>query len=169
MNELDIYKWIGAALAAVLSVSWRVFLSGDTLRTVNRKMETLVVETIEEKKWDEVGKFLPRNDNKSIMRLCILQMQLLVFSWWFSLLLTAGCILCIGYIVYEPTSIINSIKNHTPDSGVNLIVSLPILIFLFFIVVTMFVAGYRRRLLDLTEDMKKRHSEQLEKESGDDK
>lgn len=159
MNEFYIYKWIGAALTVVVGISWRAFLSGDTVRSVRRKMELLVVETIEGEKWDKIGEFMPRNNNRSIMKLCILQLQLLVLSCWFSGLLTVGCLLWIVYTFYEPTSIINSIKAHTPGSGLNIEVSVPILLFLFFIVSAMFVAGYKRRLVDLTEEMIKSQSE----------
>lgn len=121
-------------------------------------MEALYVETEQISSSEAVGPFLSRNDNRAIMRLCLLQMQLLVFSWWFSLLLAGSCSCLIGFAFYEPSPIVQAVSNHTAGEGVPVHVWLPILAFLLFIITTIFVAAYRRRLLDLTEEMKSNKS-----------
>ena len=152
MTELNVYAWLLAPFGLILGVIWRVFLSGDTLKSVNRKMEALKVKT-SSKTWDTVGGFLPRHNNRAIMRLCILQMQLLIFAWWFCLLLTIICTSCLLYILIDPNFVIDPINNYVPGDGLNLSISIPILLFWIFIVMTIFVAAYRRRLLDLVGEM----------------
>ncbi len=155
MTELSVYAWLVAPLGLIIGVTFRVFLSGETLRAVSRTMDSLELDTVSGRKWHTVGEFLPRSSNKAILRLCLLQMQLLVFTWWFCLILTLSCAFFISYIYYDPNYALDAINNHVPGSDLGWALSIPIVLFLGFIVITIFVVAYRRRLLDLVEEMRK--------------
>lgn len=154
LNNVDVYKALFAISGMIVAVSWRTFLSGDTFSAVKDGLNALKVETKKGSKWDVVGNFLDRDNNRAIMRLCLLQMQLLVSYWWICFFLALACVGWVAYIAFAPNIIIGAIVTHVSGGGIDFVIALPLITLLLFIIGGFFIHGYKRRLVDLTRQMR---------------